>query len=118
MINKPMGNPYSIEVDTRNEKLRLFKNDELIREYTVWIDKVLKHTFKGTWRIIRKLPAHKEFGGYFMSLNIPYGMHGIHKVKKSSSELVQKKEGSIKVPPHEARELYMTVPLGTAVVIY
>lgn len=118
MTTNIIGNPYSIEIDTRTEKLKLFKNSQIIREYTIFINKPLKQPFKGFWRIIKKLPVHKEFGGYFLALNIPYGVHGIHKARKSSSKLEHKKDGSIKVSSHEARELYTTVPIGTPVIIY
>ncbi len=118
MTSNIIGNTYSIEIDTRNEKLKLFKNNEIIREYIVFINKPLKHPFKGSWRIIKKLPIHKEFGGYFLALNIPYGVHGIHKARNLPLKSAEKKDGSIKISPREARELYTTVPIGTPVVIY
>jgi hypothetical protein len=47
MTSNIIGNTYSIEIDTGNEKLKLFKNNEIIREYIVFINKPLKHPFKG-----------------------------------------------------------------------
>lgn len=118
MANESNSNPYSIEVDTRNDKLRLFRNGEILREYNVSMSKQPNSAPRGKWVIIKKLPSHKQFGGYFLCLNTPYGMCGIHKISRSSITLKQKKDGSIKIGSHEARDLYATVPLGTPVVIY
>jgi lipoprotein-anchoring transpeptidase ErfK/SrfK len=118
MDNEFNGNPYSIEVDTRNDKLRLFRNGEILREYNVSMSKQRNSAPRGKWIIIKKLPSHKQFGGYFLGLNTPYKICGIHKTSKSSITLKQKKYGSIKISSHEARELYTTVPLGTPVIIY
>lgn len=118
MTNEFNANPYSIEIDTKNMKLKLFKNGTIMKEYKLSIGNHLNLAPKGVWFIVKKLPFHKQFGGYFLGLNTPYRIFAIHKISKSPSISRQKKEGSIKIRPHEARELYTTVPIGTAVVIY
>lgn len=118
MDNGYAQNTFLIEVDTKNKKLKLLKNGEIIKEYNILVGRHLNSAPKGMWRIIKKLLSHKEFGGYFLGLNTPYRLYGIHKGTSSSETNRQKKEEGIKISPHEARELYSTVPLGTAVIIY
>lgn len=109
---------YSIDVDTRNRRLKLFKNGILVKQYPVAVGKPATPTPLGHWIIIKKGLWGEQFGGHFMQINVPSGIYGIHGTDVPWSIGHNVSNGCIRMQNKDAKEVYDLVPIGTAVNIY
>jgi lipoprotein-anchoring transpeptidase ErfK/SrfK len=109
---------YSIEIDTRNRKLKLFDDSTLVKEYPVAVGKPSTPTPSGNWTIIEKALWGEQFGGHFMRLSVPWGIYGIHGTDKPWSIGQVISHGCVRMYSADAAELYNAVPLNTPVRVY
>lgn len=109
---------YRIEIDRNRRKLKLFDDDRLVREYPVAVGKPSTPTPEGNWSIIDKALWGAQFGGHFMRLSVPWGVYGIHGTNKPWSIGQAVSHGCVRMYSSDAAELYNTVFVGTAVLIY
>lgn len=114
----PETKSYSIEINTTSKLLKLLKNDVVINQYPVAVGKKETPTPKGNFYIIKKGLWGNQFGGYFMQLNVPYGIYGIHGTNKPWSIGKAVSHGCIRMYSSNAGELYSLITLGTPVKIY
>lgn len=109
---------YSIEIDTKNLKLKLLKDSILVKQYPVTVGKPSTPTPLGHWTITKKGLWGEQFGGHFMQLSVPSGIYGIHGTDKPWSIGQAVSHGCVRMYNNDAKEVYDIVPLGTPVYIY
>jgi len=102
-----------------------YKNIPLLKEYIT-----VKYADQGKIEQIFEVYKNKvhdvffpksmtaQFGGYFMQLNVPWGIYGIHGTDIPSSISHSVSHGCIRMYSSDAKELYNIILLGTNVNIY
>jgi len=107
-----------IEIDLVKHNLKLFSDQELIKEYPVGVGKWSTPSPLGEWKIIRKgVGWGNGFGTRFMGLNVPWGIYGIHGTDKPYSIGASMSHGCIRMRNRDVEDLYPRVPVGTTVKI-
>lgn len=114
----PENKNYYIEINTTSKVLKLFTNSMLVKQYPVAVGKIITPTPKGYFNIIKKALWGNQFGGYFMQLNVPYGIYGIHGTNKPWTIGSAASNGCIRMYSANARELYSLISIETPVRIY
>jgi len=109
---------YRIIIDTKNHILKLFNDNDFVKEYPVAVGKPSTPTPEGNWSIIKKGLWGEQFGGHFMQLSVPWGIYGIHGTNKPWSVGKAVSHGCVRMYNKDAKELYDLVPIGTPVQIY
>lgn len=109
---------YTILVDLLTDKMQVFKNDTLIKEYSVSGGKPSTPSPIGTWTIISKDTWGEGFGGRWMGFNVPWGKYGIHGTIYPNSVGWNSSHGCIRMRNKKVAELYKFIPHGTKVIIY
>lgn len=109
--------PYWIDVSTKTHRLRLYRNNKLVKTYPVAIGKMLTPTPTGTYTIVNKqLHPGGPFGALWMGLSKPH--YGIHGTNNPSSIGKNVSHGCIRMHNHDVLELSSKVSIGTRVVIH
>lgn len=109
---------YSIQIDTNNHTLTLFKNGTIYRVYPVAVGKPSTPTPKGHFRIKNKATnPGGPFGARWLGLTAPGGSYGIHGTNNPSSIGKNISNGCIRLYNKDVIELSSLVPIHTEVVI-
>ena len=115
--NGPSGN-LRIVINTYKRTLTLYNDGEIYKTYSVAVGKPSTKTPIGEWAIIRKA---KDWGGGFgtrwFSLNVPWGIYGIHGTNKPWTIGTAASHGCIRMYNRDVEELYQWVPVKTRVKI-
>ncbi|TCT16322.1 lipoprotein-anchoring transpeptidase ErfK/SrfK [Natranaerovirga pectinivora] len=111
------NNPFSVLVDTKKNQLKLKVNNKEVKTYSVATGKPATPSPKGNWKIIKKGLWGGVFGGFFMEIDVPHGIYGIHGTDKPWSIGKSVSNGCIRMYSNQARELYYMLPIGTLVEI-
>jgi len=110
---------YNIFIDLNESTLYIFKGEELIKKYPVAQGKSSTPSPIGIWRITRKARDWGSgFGSRWLSLNVPWGMYGIHGTNNPSSIGYRTSQGCFRMRNRDIEELYKIVPVGTKVVVW
>lgn len=109
---------YRIEIDTQKRVLKVFNDNNFIRQYPVAVGKPSTPTPLGHWQIMKKALWGAQFGGHFMQLSVPWGIYGIHGTDKPWSISQAVSHGCVRMYSTDAAELYNLVSIGTPVYIY
>lgn len=111
------SNTYDIFIDLVDNKLSLFQNGSIYKEYNIASGKPDTPSPTGIWKIVEKDDWGEGFGGSWMGLNVPWGTFGIHGTGSPWSIGSHASHGCIRMFSESAAELYSVVPVGTTVVI-
>jgi len=107
---------YKIIINTKTNRLILYKNGIIIRQYPVALGKPSTPTPKGNFKIINKaINPGGPFGARWLGLNIK-GI-GIHGTNNPSSIGKNVSNGCIRMFNSHVIELSSLVPIGTPVTI-
>ncbi|MHC1683584.1 MAG: L,D-transpeptidase family protein [Clostridiaceae bacterium] len=117
-IVEASNSKYVIVVDITLDKLTVFKNGEVHKEYLCSGGKPSTPSPIGSWRIINKHTWGEGFGGRWLGFNVPWGKYGIHGNKEPGSVGWNSSHGCIRMHNNEVKELYSYIPVGTPVIIY
>lgn len=109
---------YIIVVDITLNKLTVFNNGNLYKEYICSGGKPSTPSPIGNWKIINKGEWGAGFGGSWLGFNVPWGKYGIHGNKEPGSVGWNSSHGCIRMHNNEVKELYSYIPIGTHVIIY
>lgn len=110
--------PYHIHINLDEQKMYVFKNNEIHKIYLVSGGKNKSPSPTGEWVIIEKEKWGDGFGGAWMGLNVPWGKYGIHGTRQPwaiGKENVS--GGCIRMNSEDAKDLYQYIPHGTKVTI-
>ncbi|PKM52550.1 MAG: hypothetical protein CVV02_01745 [Firmicutes bacterium HGW-Firmicutes-7] len=69
---------YYIIVDLNDNKMYVYKGEELYKTYPVSGGTASTPSPLGTWKIISEANWGEGFGGTWMGFNVPWGQYGIH----------------------------------------
>jgi len=115
-MNIQEKNTYKIIVNTTENNLILYKNDEYYKSYSVAVGKDISPTPKGIFKIKTKYKnPGGPYGSRWMGLSIPH--YGIHGTNDPSSIGKDVSRGCIRLLNENVIELYDIVPIGTEVEI-
>jgi Uncharacterized protein conserved in bacteria len=109
---------YHVEIDIKKRVLKLFYDNNFVKQYPVAVGKSSTPTPLGHWTIIMKGLWGEQFGGHFMQLSVPWGIYGIHGTNKPWSIGKAVSHGCIRMYNTDAAELYNLVSIDTLVYIY
>lgn len=113
----PQTIPFQIDVSLGERKLRLFRDDVMLREYPIAVGRMLHETPRGDFIIINKAPnPGGPFGTMWMSLSKQH--YGIHGTNDPSSIGKAVSRGCIRMYNHQVEELASLIPIGTLVTIH
>ena len=110
--------PYRIHINLDEQKMYVFKNNEIHKIYLVSGGKNKSPSPTGEWVIIEKEKWGDGFGGAWIGLNVPWGKYGIHGTRQPwviGKENVS--GGCIRMNSEDAKDLYQYIPHGTKVTI-
>lgn len=109
---------YSIQINTANHTLTLYKNGAAFKSYPVAVGKPSTPTPKGNYKIINKaMNPGGRFGVRWLGMNIPGGGYGIHGTNDPSSIGKSVSHGCVRMFNSNVTEIYNLVPIGTPVTI-
>jgi len=108
---------FLIVIKTDENKLYLYKNDTLINRFIIASGKTGWPSPIGEWIIIDKGTWGESFGGYWLGLNVTWGVYGIHGTTNESSIGKAASHGCIRMYNKDIKVLYDLVPYGTKVII-
>lgn len=114
--NFTIPNGDLIVVEKRYLRLTLYRDGNVLKQYTVAIGKPETPTPVGEWKIINK--GGKWGGGFgarWMGINCPWGIYGIHGTNKPDSIGRKSSHGCIRMHNRNVIELYNLVQVGTPV---
>lgn len=117
IIPDETDNPFKISISTKSNILTLFSNNQKIKSYKVATGKPKTPSPTGLWKIIKKGLWGGVFGGFFMRLNVPTGIYGIHGTNKPWSVGKSVSNGCIRMYESDIKELYSILPINTSVEI-
>ena len=100
---------YVVFVEEESNRLYLFYDGMLRKEYKCAIGSPVKRSPEGSWNLVKK--ERWEDDHYYLGLNVSWGDFGICSAKGQDGR------GSIKIYGEDAAELYHLLPFGTKVVI-
>jgi len=107
-----------IEIDLSKHNLKLFQDEDLVKEYPVGVGKWRTPSPLGEWKIVHKgISWGNGFGTRWMGLNVPWGIYGIHGTDKPYSVGASLSHGCIRMRNRDVEDLYPRVPEGTRVKI-
>lgn len=110
---------YNIFIDLTESMLYLFKSDELIRKYPIAQGTPETPSPIGVFRITRKARDWGSgFGSRWLSLNVPWGMYGIHGTNDPGSIGYRSSKGCFRMRNRDVEELYTIIGVGTMVVVW
>lgn len=110
---------YDIFIDLTESMLYLFKNDELVKKYTVAQGKSKSPSPIGVWHIINKTRNWGTgFGSRWMGIDVPWGKYGIHGTNKPYSIGQRASAGCFRMHNRDVEEIYELVPYKTKVYVY
>lgn len=113
-----LNSKYVIVVDITLDKMCVFKDDVLFKEYVCSGGKPSTPSPIGTWKIVSKGAWSGGFGGSWLGFNVPWGKFGIHGNQDSGSVGWNSSHGCIRMHNKEVKKLYGYIPHGTPVIIY
>lgn len=109
---------FSIQINTANHTLTLFRDKEIYRTYRVAVGKPSSPTPKGTFKIInRAINPGGPFGVRWLGLSAPYGDYGIHGTNNPLSIGKSVSNGCIRMYNRDVLEVSSLVKIGTQVKI-
>lgn len=107
-----------IEIDIVKHNLKVFQDQELIKEYAVGVGKSKTPSPLGEWKVVHKgVGWGNGFGTRWMGLNVPWGVYGIHGTDKPYSIGASMSHGCIRMRNRDVEDLYPRIPVGTTVKI-
>lgn len=109
--------PIVILIDVSCNKLCVFQNDNLLKEYSIASGKESTPSPIGTWTVVHKGEWTGGFGGHWMGFNVPWGIYGIHGTIYPSSIGWNSSHGCIRMRNSDVSELYKITQIGTKVII-
>ena len=117
-INLKSRTPYFIHCDLDECRMYVFKNNELIKKYSISGGKDSTRSPIGSWIITDKDRWGEGFGGRWMGFNVPWGRYGIHGTRDFQSSIGSNtSHGCIRMYNKDVAELYKFIPHGTRVTI-
>lgn len=108
---------FIIIIKAEGNKLYLYKNGTCIKRYPIASGKTGWSSPIGEWKIVEKGAWGNAFAGYWMGLNVKWGIYGIHGTTNESSIGKAASHGCIRMYNKDIKALYNLVPLGTKVII-
>ncbi len=108
---------YAILIDLDENTLTLLENGRVIRRCPCATGKADTPSPVGYFKITRKSRWGEGFGGYFLGMNVPWGIYGIHGTTSPDSVGQNASHGCFRLLDDDIRELYETVGRGTPVLI-
>lgn len=108
---------YAILIDLDENTLSLLENGRLVHRYPCATGKSTTPSPVGYFKITRKSLWGEGFGGYFIGLNVPWGIYGIHGTTDPNSVGLYASHGCFRMLDADIRELYGTVSRGTPVLV-
>lgn len=116
-MNMHVRTTYKIVINTTDNILTLYKDDEFYKSYSVAVGKDSSPTPKGKFKIKTKSKnPGGPYGARWMGLSIPH--YGIHGTNNPSSIGKDVSRGCIRLLNENVIELYDIVPIGTEVEIF
>jgi hypothetical protein len=109
------ANSYSILIDTDEKLLYLLNNGIPVKKYSVAVGKSSTPSPLGSYHITQKSHWGEGFGGYWLGIDCPWGIYGIHGTTKPCSVGYPLSHGCFRMYNSDIEELYKTVPVGTPV---
>lgn len=106
---------YSILIETDEKLLYLLDNGIPIKKYSVAVGKSTTPSPLGSYIITQKSHWGEGFGGYWLGINCPWGIYGIHGTTKPNSVGYSLSHGCFRMYNSDIEELYKAVPVGTPV---
>lgn len=114
-----LSDEYDIFIDLTESMLYLFKGDELVKKYPVAQGTPETPSPVGVFKITRKARDWGSgFGSRWLSLNVPWGMYGIHGTNDPGSIGYRASHGCFRMRNKDVEELYTLVGVGTKVVVW
>jgi lipoprotein-anchoring transpeptidase ErfK/SrfK len=114
---KPAGK-VQIVIEPLKNKLSVYMDDQLYRQYPVALGKRSTPTPVGTWKVRNKMKNWgKGFGTRWIGLDVPWGIYGIHGTNRPNSIGRDVSHGCIRMFNQDVEELYEMVRHGTEVTI-
>ncbi len=110
-------NNYSILIDTQEKILYLLNNDKLVKKYKCAVGKPSTPSPLGSYHIIKKSHWGEGFGGYWLGIDCPWGVYGIHGTLNPDSVGFSLSHGCFRMYNSDIAQLYKIVPVGTPVCI-
>ncbi len=109
---------YRIYINLNNQKMYVYKNEEIYETYNVSGGKSSSPSPTGEWIITHKAAWGDNFGGAWLGLNVPWGKYGIHGTRHTWAIGRQNISGGcIRMNNEDVNELYKFIPCGTKVTI-
>ncbi len=118
MTDQASQKKIRIEIDLVKHKLKVFEDQNMIKEYAVGVGKWKTPSPLGEWKIVHKgVSWGNGFGTRWMGLNVPWGIYGIHGTDKPYSVGGSMSHGCIRMRNRDVEDLYPRIPVGTMVKI-
>ena len=112
------GKHLFIVIDSKTKILKLYGDNEVIKEYHVALGRSKTPTPIGEWTIISKgVNWGGGFGSRWLGFNVPWGKYGIHGTNEPSSIGAYSSAGCVRMHNRSVEELYPIIPKGTKVFI-
>lgn len=108
---------YAVLIDLDENTLSLLDSGRPVRQYPCAVGKNKTPSPLGYFHITRKSRWGEGFGGYFLGLNVPWGIYGIHGTTDPGSVGLAASHGCFRLLDEDIRELYGKVGRGTPVLI-
>ncbi len=107
---------YSLKVDLFEKQLDVYKNNKVIKRYSIAIGSDLSPTPIGTYIITEKSKSWGGgFGSRWLGLNVPWGVYGIHGTNKPHLIGENVSSGCIRMQNKDVEELFEIIDIGTEV---
>ncbi len=105
---------YAITINLSSRVLTVYRDNKMVKSYSVGVGKMLTPTPTGTYYIANKRPnPGGPFGVLWMGLNLPH--YGIHGTNNPASIGHYVSHGCIRMYNSDVLELSQLVPIGTPI---
>ncbi|HEX3025740.1 MAG TPA: L,D-transpeptidase family protein [Clostridia bacterium] len=108
---------YSIFIDIESNRIYLLKSGKLFRSYQCATGKSETPSPAGSYEIISKAHWGEGFGGYWIGIDCPWGIYGIHGTRRPDTVGYAASHGCFRMYNQDCKEIYGLVSVGTKVVI-
>ncbi len=115
-VKAPPEGEIKLVIDLDRQRLTVYAGNKPFQEFPVAIGKDRTPSPVGDWKIIHKSTDWGGgFGSRWLSLDVPWGIYGIHGTNKPWSIGTRASHGCFRMYNKHVEELYKWVQLGTKV---
>lgn len=108
---------YAIVIETEDNTIYLLKNGRIFKEYSCATGAKETPSPLGCFKIIKKSHWGEGFGGFFLGLDCPWGIYGIHGTTNQDSIGYDSSHGCFRMYSEDIEELYQYTKINTPVLI-